>query len=122
MTGKTEQRSQHEHDGQRYKVDTGLRRHQQVHRHRAEPEIDHADQYLNERQPRRRQCHFPAILAKLTAILPDSEPGQISGDAAKATQRDQPIHRGRQQIHRGRSPGVPSHAEPEHHKIAEPER
>ena len=40
---------------------------------------------------------------------------------ARQPMRDQPVHGRRQQVHRGRRPGVQGHAEAEHDQIAEPE-
>ncbi len=121
MTGETKQRRQNEHYRQRNEINARLGRHQQIHRHRAEAEIDHADQDLQQRQPRRGQHHLPAVLTELAAVLAHHQPDEIGRNAGEAAERDQPVHRRRQKVHRGGGPGVPRHAEAEHEQIAEPE-
>ena len=98
-----------------------LGRHQQIHRHGAEAEIDHADQDLHQRQRRRRQADHPAVLPELAPLVSEGEPDQIGDDSPDNAERDQPVDRRRQLIHRGGGRGLPGHADAEHKGVAEPE-
>src|ERR1700737_4259178 len=60
-------------------------------------------------------------MTELAAVLAHHQPEEIDRNAGEAAERDQPVHGGRQKVHRGGGPGVQGHAEPEHEQIAEPE-
>ena len=98
-----------------------MRRHQQIHRQRAKAEIDDADQDLQQRQPRRRQHHLPAVLAEFAAVFAERQPAEIGDDGGDAADRDQAVDCRRQLIHRGCGRRMPGHADAEHEGVAEPE-
>src|SRR5205823_12161037 len=63
-----------------------------------------------------------AVLSEFAPVVARSEPAEVSDDGGEGADRNHPVDRGRQLIHRGCGPGMPRHSDTEHEGIAEPER